>query len=119
LPIVALEAPPDPAQVQTAEDQAIALRLCVKYADELGLSTEFFDNVETLGRAIEDRARWAAVRLDMAAMTQEHREAAVAHFYVAIRVLELVAGSDRADNLRRQLMGRFVPPTEPATPPTT
>ena len=116
LPMVALEALPDPARVQTAEDQAIALRLCVKYAEELGLGTEFFDNVENLGRAIEDRARWAAVRLDMASMTVERREAAAAHFYVAIRVLELVAGSDRADNLRRQLMGRFAPAAVPAAP---
>jgi len=114
LPMVALEARPDPARVQAAEDQAIALRLCVKYAEELGLGAEFFDNVESLGRAIEDRARWAAVRLDMATMTAERREAAAAHFYVAIRVLELVAGSDRADNLRRQLMGRFAAPAAPA-----
>lgn len=116
LPMVALEALPDPARVQTAEDQAIALRLCVKYAEELGLGTEFFDNVESLGRAIEDRARWAAVRLDMATLTAQRREAAAAHFYVAIRVLELVAGSDRADNLRRQLMGRFAPAAAPASP---
>ena len=116
LPMVALEAPPDPAQVQAAEDQAIALRLCVKYAEELGLGPEFFDNVESLGRAIEDRSRWAAVRLDMAAMTPDRRDAAAAHFYVAIRVLELVAGSDRADNLRRQLMGRFMPAAEPVAP---
>ena len=114
LPMVALEAPPDPERVQAAEDQAIALRLCVKYAEELGLSAEFFDSVETLGRAIEDRARWAAVRLDMASMSPGRRDAAAAHFYVAIRVLELVAGSDRADNLRRQLMGRFMPAVEPA-----
>jgi hypothetical protein len=118
LPIVALEALPDPARVQAAEDQAIALRLCVKYAEELGLGPEFFDSVENLGRAIEDRARWAAVRLDVASMTAERRDAAAAHFYVAIRVLErvleLVAGSDRADNLRRQLMGRFSPPANPA-----
>jgi hypothetical protein len=114
LPMVALEAPPDPDRVQAAEDQAIALRLCVKYAEELGLSSEFFDNVESLGRAIEDRARWAAVRLDMASMSVERRDAASAHFYVAIRVLELVAGSDRADNLRRQLMGRFVSVAEPS-----
>lgn len=110
LSIVALEAPPDPVQVQAAEDQAIALRLCVKYADELGLAPEFFDNIETLGRAIEDRARWAAARIDFTALTLERREAAAAHFYVAIRVLELVAGSERADNLRRQLMGRFAAP---------
>lgn len=114
LPMVALEALPDPTRVQAAEDQAIALRLCAKYAEELGLGPEFFDSVESLGRAIEDRARWAAVRLDMASMPAERREAAVAHFYVAIRVLELVAGSDRADNLRRQLMGRFAPPAAPA-----
>ncbi len=110
MPIVALEAPPDPERVQAAEDQAIALRLCVKYADELGLQAEFFDNIENLGRAIEDRARWAAARLDYNSLNVERREAAAAHFYVAIRVLELVAGSERADNLRRQLMGRFVPP---------
>ncbi len=114
LPIVALEALPDPARVQAAEDQAIALRLCVKYAEELGLGPEFFDNVENLGRAIEDRARWVAVRLDMASLTAERRDAAAAHFYVAIRVLELVAGSDRADNLRRQLMGRFAPTPAPS-----
>lgn len=106
--IVALEAPPDQVQVQAAEDQAIALRLCVKYADELGLQAEFFDNIENLGRAIEDRARWAAARIDYNTLTVERRDAAAAHFYVAIRVLELVAGSERADNLRRQLMGRFV-----------
>lgn len=51
----------------------------------------------------------------MASMTPERRDATAAHFYVAIRVLELVAGSDRADNLRRQLMGRFAPAAEPAT----
>ena len=89
-------------------------RSCVKYAEELGLGAEFFDNVENLGRVIEDRARWVAVRLDTASMTAERRDAAAAHIYVAIRVLELVAGSDRADNLRRQLMGRFAPVTAPA-----
>lgn len=115
LSIVALESPPDPAQVQGAEDQAIALRLCAKYADELGLTAEFFETVETLGRAIEDRARWAAARIDLNALGEDRRQAAEAHFYVAIRILELVAGSERADNLRRQLIRRPAPLPAPAT----
>jgi hypothetical protein len=109
LPIVALGSPPDPEHVQAAEDQAIALRLCAKYADELGLGAEFFESIETLGRAIEDRARWAAARVELASLTEGRREAAEAHFYVAIRILELVAGSERADNLRRQLIRRAPP----------
>jgi hypothetical protein len=113
LPIVALDSPPDPERVQAAEDQAIALRLCAKYAGELGLSTEFFDTVEVLGRAIEDRARWAAARIELGSLTDARRESAEAHFYVAIRILELVAGSDRADNLRRHLIRRPLPPPSP------
>lgn len=110
LPIVALDSPPDPGHVQAAEDQAIALRLCAKYADELGLGAQFFESIETLGRAIEDRARWAAARVDLASLTEGRREAAEANFYVAIRILELVAGSERADNLRRQLIRRPIAP---------
>lgn len=115
LSIVALESPPDVAQVQSAEDQAIALRLCAKYADELGLGAEFFETVETLGRAIEDRARWAAARIELGSLTGARRQMAEAHFYVAIRILELVAGSERADNLRRQILRRPLSPPAPAT----
>lgn len=113
LPIVALDSPPDLAEVQAAEDQAIALRLCVKYAEELGLGPQFFENIETLGRAIEDRARWAAARIELAGLSDARRQTVEAHFYVAIRILELVAGSERADNLRRQLIRR-VPPASAA-----
>lgn len=113
LPIVALDTPPDLTEVQAAEDQAIALRLCVKYAEELGLGPEFFDKIEALGRTIEDRARWAAARVELASLTGARRNAVEAHFYIAIRILELVAGSERADNLRRQLIRR-VPPASAA-----
>lgn len=104
LPVVLLGEPPDPVLVEAAEDQAIALRLCVKYAEELGLKGAFFDKIESLGRAIEDRARWAARQIDFEALSDSGREAVVSHFYVAVRMLELVAGSDRADNLRRHLL---------------
>lgn len=104
LPVVMLAEPPDPAWVEAAEDQAIALRLCVKYAEDLGLKAAFFDTIEALGRAIEDRARWAARQVESAVADEAGRAAVAEHFYVAVRVLELVAGSDRADNLRRHLL---------------
>lgn len=104
LPVLMLAEPPDAARVDAAEDQAIALRLCVKYADELGLKTPFFDTIEALGRSIEDRARWAARQIDPATTDAASRATAADHFYVAVRLLELVAGSDRADNLRRHLL---------------
>ncbi|HEX9462559.1 MAG TPA: hypothetical protein VGB82_08165 [Alphaproteobacteria bacterium] len=104
LPVLLLGEPPDSARVEAAEDQAIALRLCVKYAEELGLKGAFFDKIESLGRAIEDRARWAARQIALEALSDAGREAVASHFYVAVRMLELVAGSDRADNLRRHLL---------------
>ena len=104
LPVVMLSEPPDPAQVEAAEDQAIALRLCVKYAEDLGLKGAFFETIETLGRAIEDRARWAARQIELEALDEAGRAAIASHFYVAVRMLELVAGSERADNLRRHLL---------------
>ncbi len=113
LPVLLLSEPPDAASMQAAEDQAVALRLCVKYAEDLGLKTAFFDKIETIGRSIEDRARWAAGRIDYNAMTEGSRASAQAHFYAAVRVLELVAGSDRADNLRRHLLPRL--PAETAS----
>lgn len=104
LPVLLLGEPPDPALVEAAEDQAIALRLCVKYAEELGLKGAFFEKIESLGRAIEDRARWAARQVALETLSDAGREAVASHFYVAVRMLELVAGSDRADNLRRHLL---------------
>ena len=104
MPVVMLTEPLDAARVEAAEDQAIALRLCVKYAEELGLKAEFFDTIEALGRTIEDRARWAARRIQIAALDEAARAAVAGHFYIAVRMLELVCGSDRADNLRRQLL---------------
>ena len=104
LPVLLLGEPPDPAAVEAAEDQAIALRLCVKYAEELGLKGAFFEKIESLGRAIEDRARWAARQIEIESLSEAGRDAVVSHFYVAVRMLELVAGSDRADNLRRHLL---------------
>ena len=104
LPILMLSEPPDPVRVEAAEDQAIALRLCVKYAEELGLKGAFFDTIEALGRTIEDRARWAARQIELSTLEDARRAAIAGHFYVAIRMLELIAGSDRADNLRRHLL---------------
>jgi hypothetical protein len=104
LSVVMLSEPPDAAQVEAAEDQAIALRLCVKYAEDLGLKGAFFETIEALGRAIEDRARWAARQIEVEALDGAARAAIAGHFYVAVRMLELVAGSDRADNLRRHLL---------------
>ena len=104
LPVLLLGEPPDQAAVEAAEDQAIALRLCVKYAEELGLKGAFFEKIESLGRTIEDRARWAARQIEIESLNEAARDAVVSHFYVAVRMLELVAGSDRADNLRRHLL---------------
>jgi hypothetical protein len=104
LPVLMLSEMPDPALVEAAEDQAVALRLCVKYAEELGLKGAFFDKIESLGRTIEDRARWAAAQIELEKLSESRRETVESHFYVAVRMLELVAGSERADNLRRHLL---------------
>lgn len=106
-PEISFDMAPDEARIEAAEDQAIALRLCVKYADDLGLPATFHDKVDGLGRAIEDRTRWTAARIDVATLTQQGRDHLSAHLYAAIRVLELVAGSERADNLRRHLAPRL------------
>ena len=51
---------------------------------------------------------WAAAKVDFNSMAETGPAAVEAHFYAAIRVLELVAGSDRADNLRRHLLPRVL-----------
>jgi hypothetical protein len=104
LPVLMLSERPDPALVEAAEDQAVALRLCVKYAEELGLKGAFFEKIESIGRTIEDRARWAAAQIELHSLSEAGRETVESHFYVAVRMLELVAGSERADNLRRHLL---------------
>ena len=59
-------------------------------------------NPDYVGRTIEDRARWAARRIEISALDEVRQAAVAGHFYIAVRMLELIAGSDRADGRFRR-----------------
>ena len=80
----------------------IALRLCAQYAEELGLAGQVEVKLEQLRDSMEERAGQLLEHVRRGGLAAGQRATAEANLYCTVRLLELVAGSDRADHLRRE-----------------
>ncbi|WP_051340664.1 hypothetical protein [Azospirillum halopraeferens] len=102
----AIPGPPDDARQIRAEEHALALRTCESFAGALGLDHRVAQTLESVSRDVETRAeRMIAGLRDAEPLSgdDEDNGAELATFY-AVRLLELVGGSSRADRLRARAM---------------
>jgi hypothetical protein len=102
-------APPDDAAQETAEARACALRRCERFAGGLALAPDVAATLAEISRNVEkDVARWCAAlekRRNGASedggqdIPAEDLETATLSLSYAVRLMELVAGSSRAEAL--------------------
>jgi hypothetical protein len=102
-------APPDDAAQETAEARACALRRCERFAGGLALAPDVAATLAEISRNVEkDVARWCAAlekRRGGASegggqdIPAEDLETATLSLSYAVRLMELVAGSSRAEAL--------------------
>ena len=102
VPVNFWEKRPDEDQLVVAEKHAIALRLCAQYAEELGLEGQVEMKLEQLRDSMEERASKLLEHVRQGGLAAGQRATAEANLYCTVRLLELVAGPDRADHLRRE-----------------
>ncbi|MFD1626137.1 hypothetical protein [Azospirillum griseum] len=96
-----------------AEDHARALRRCDRLADTLGLRQQVNDTIKRMGQGVEQRAQALLQdypqRLEDAAAT----DAAELNLFYSLRLLELLAGSAKADPLRLAILSAIGESPEP------
>lgn len=93
--------PPDEARQENAEECARAMRRCERFAGALALAPDVAQALNEISRNVErDVAQWAAkLRERGVGATEDDDEAAMLSVSYAVRILELTAGSSRADAL--------------------
>lgn len=93
--------PPDDVAQETVEERARALRRCERFAGSLALAPDVAATLGAVGKQVEkDVAVWTR-RLTERPLSPAEADAAELSICYAVRVLELVAGSGRADALRQ------------------
>ena len=92
--------PPDEAKLKEAEQRAIALRLCVRYAEELGLGGEAEEKLSTLQEQLTGLTGGMIESLHGRYMSAKQRGSVEAHLFASVRLVELLAGPDVANDLR-------------------
>ena len=92
--------PPDEAKLKEAEQRAIALRLCVRYAEELGLGGEAEEKLSALQEQLTGLTGGMIESLHGRYMSSKQRGSVEAHLFASVRLVELLAGPDVANDLR-------------------
>jgi hypothetical protein len=92
--------PPDESRLKEAEQRAIALRLCVRYAEELGLGGEAEEKLSTLQEQLTGLTGGMIESLHGRYMSAKQRGSVEAHLFASVRLVELLAGPDVANDLR-------------------
>jgi hypothetical protein len=98
--IHAWDNPPDEAKLREAEQRAIALRLCARYAEELGLGGEAEEKLGVLKNQLTNLADNMIESMQGRFLTTKQRGSAEANLYASVRLIELLAGPDVANDLR-------------------
>lgn len=94
------EEPPDEVKLREAEQRAIALRLCARYAEELGLGGEAEQKLDDLQEQLAGVTENTIDSLQGRFLSTKQRGAVEANLYASVRLVELLAGPDIANNLR-------------------
>ena len=92
--------PPDESKLKEAEQRAIALRLCARYAEELGLGGEAEEKLSTLQEQLTGLTGGMIESLHGRYMSSKQRGSVEAHLFASVRLVELLAGPDVANDLR-------------------
>lgn len=87
--------------VEQLEDEIIALRLSMTFADDLGLGGKIEFALGNIHKGIEENALAAIENLDPFGVSDTELKMAKANLYTSTRMIELTAGSEVADRLRR------------------
>ncbi|BAI73752.1 hypothetical protein AZL_a02210 (plasmid) [Azospirillum sp. B510] len=96
--------PVDENSQTVAEDHARALRRCEGLADALGLQGALKDMLASMERELFARAHALLARYPRTAGDPDGAETAEVNLFYALRLLELVAGPAKADQLRIAIM---------------
>jgi hypothetical protein len=92
--------PPDEVKLREAEQRAIALRLCARYAEELGLGGEAEEKLDDLQEQLAAVTENTIGTLYGRYFSSKQRNAVEANLYASVRLVELLAGPDIANDLR-------------------
>lgn len=92
---------PNPVILQAAEDRAIGLLRAQAYADSLGARAEIAASLREAQDGVE-RGTEALLQHIQRGLDPAGRESARAHLFSNVRLLELVAGPDRAAEILQQ-----------------
>jgi len=98
-PTMSLSAPPDPAVVRTAELRAVALKRSAAFADLLTLEGDVADNLRRATEGVEKAASELFGQIRRGNPQGSSREAARAHVMSRARLMELLAGPEKAEQL--------------------
>lgn len=97
-------APVDENAQEAAEDHARALRRCEGLAEALGLHEPLKDAMASMEKGLLARAQALLAQYPKAAGDPDDAETAEINLFYALRLLELVAGPAKADQLRAAIM---------------
>lgn len=92
--------PPDEQKLREAEQRAVALRLCARYAEELGLGGEAEEKLSVLQEQLTGLTTNMIESLHGRFLSTKQRTSAEANLYASVRLVELLAGPDVANDLR-------------------
>ncbi len=92
--------PPDEQKLREAEQRAIARRLCARYAEELGLGGEAEEKLSVLKEQLAGLTSNMIESMHGRFLSTKQRGSAEANLYASVRVVELLAGPDVANDLR-------------------
>jgi hypothetical protein len=94
-----VDAPPDPKALRDAELRAVALKRSAGYADLLTLGGDVTDNLKKATEGIDRAAGELFNQIRRGKLTGPAKEAARAHVMANARLMEILAGPDKAEAL--------------------
>lgn len=81
--------------LREAEDRIVALRLCRRFSDDVGMAEQVAAAMKTIGTGLEGRGKSLVARLE-----RNDPTISVVDLYNTVRLVELVEGPEKADKLR-------------------
>jgi hypothetical protein len=90
---------PDPQQLRDAELRAVALRRSTAYADLLTIEGEVTDNIKKATEGVDRAASELFGQIRRAKLDKSGKEAARGHVMANARLMEILAGPDKAEAL--------------------
>lgn len=89
----------DLARLRAVEDRIVSLRLCQKFARELGIDSEVAGSLKTISAGLDDRAKGLLKRLEA-----NDPDVSSVDLFSTVRLVELVEGPEKAEKLRQKGM---------------